>query len=244
MRLSVCVVARNHGPLLPSLFRNVEDVAWEIVLVDGGSSDGTEEIARSHPLVRYHLEPWRGSITRQKNKALDLARGDWALILDCDERLSPDLKAALPGLMRSFRVRYYKFPRYNLVSLDPHRHVEGKSLYPDFQFRMLRLPTRLRYMESSPVHQTFQDPAGPGVPFGGIRKKLFMAKPRGLHIFHYDFYLHDREAREKKVEFFESLDPSAGLRRVYLYEDRPHRVVDTPPPWPSPEEEPRMEGAP
>ena len=232
MKLSVCVVALNHGRLLPSLFRNLEGAAWEIVFIDGGSDDVTADIARSNPLVRYYHVPWKGSITRQKNIALELAGGDWALILDCDERLSPSLKEALPRLMNSVRVRYYKFPRFNIISVDPHRHVVGKSLYPNFQFRMVKLPTRLRYIESSRVHQIFGDPRAPEKPFRGWRKKLFMAKPRDLHIFHYDFYLNDREARERKVERFEALEPGSGMERVYLFEDREYEIVETPPPWP------------
>jgi len=231
-RLSVCVVAQNHASFLGRLFANVDEVAWEIVLIDGGSKDGTDELAAANPKVRHFRVPWQGSVTRQKNIAMDRARGEWILILDCDELLGPDLRAALPGLMRNPLVRYYKFPRYNLVQVRPHRHVVAKHTYPNFQFRMLRRSTRLRYDERLPVHNLFEDPRRPGRRFKGVRKKLFMRKPRDLHIFHYDFYLNDRAARERKVARYESLQPGGGLESDYLWEDQEHRIVDTPPPWP------------
>ncbi len=146
--------------------------------------------------------------------------------------LSPQLIEALPRLMKNPFVKYYKIPRYNVLRIDPYEHVVTEKTYPDFQFRMLRTKTGLRYWEESPMHQRFLDPLRPGSIFKGVRKKLFIRKTRELHIFHYDFLLNDRAAREKKVAFYEKSFPGAGLERIYLWEDVEHSIQPIPSPYP------------
>jgi hypothetical protein len=69
----------------------LDSVAWcdEIVVVDGGSRDGTPDIARRHAARVLH-NPWPG-YRAQKQFALDAATGDWVLNLDADERVSDEL---------------------------------------------------------------------------------------------------------------------------------------------------------
>jgi glycosyltransferase involved in cell wall biosynthesis len=76
--------AQNLAELLPRL-------AWadEIVVVDGGSADGTAAVARSHG-CRVALRPF-DSFAEQRNQALELATGDWILSIDADERPTPRL---------------------------------------------------------------------------------------------------------------------------------------------------------
>ena len=78
--------AQNLAELLPRL-------AWvnEIVVVDGGSADGTAAIARSHGCLAA-LRPFDG-FAEQRNQALKLATGDWILSIDADERPTPRLAA-------------------------------------------------------------------------------------------------------------------------------------------------------
>ena len=92
--LSVLILTYNEAArLTPCL----ESAAWadEIVVVDGGSTDSTQEIARAftpHVYVSDLLGPDKpGGFSDQRNFGLDKVTGEWVLLLDADERVTPDL---------------------------------------------------------------------------------------------------------------------------------------------------------
>jgi len=78
----------------------LESLTWadEIVVLDSCSTDKTREIAR-HFTDRVHEQPFRG-YSQQKQDALDLATNDWALLIDSDEVLSPELQVEIQDVMR------------------------------------------------------------------------------------------------------------------------------------------------
>lgn len=89
-KLSVVLATRNEelniGPCLDS----VKEIADEIIIVDEESTDKTREIAEKFGAKIYKVkhEPIF-HVTKQK--ALDLATGDWILQLDADEKVTPEL---------------------------------------------------------------------------------------------------------------------------------------------------------
>ncbi|MFW5698536.1 MAG: glycosyltransferase family 2 protein [Planctomycetota bacterium] len=68
----------------------------EIVVLDSGSRDATEAIARAHG-ARFHVRDFDGYGT-QKRAAVALARNDWILALDADEVLDDAAIAAVRAL--------------------------------------------------------------------------------------------------------------------------------------------------
>ncbi len=71
----------------------------EIIVVDSGSTDGTREIASSRG-AKVVEHAWEG-YARQKNFAASLAKNDWILSVDADERLSAELATEISTLTRS-----------------------------------------------------------------------------------------------------------------------------------------------
>ena len=83
---------RNIGRCLKSL----EGVVDEVVVVDSGSTDGTEALCRAAG-ARFVSHAWEG-YSGQKNYANSLATHPWILSIDADEALSPELRDSLQAL--------------------------------------------------------------------------------------------------------------------------------------------------
>ena len=90
--LSVTIIARNAAAQIEPCLASVS-FADEVVVVDSGSTDGTAELARRHG-ARVESKEWLG-FGRQKQHAVSLARNDWMLCLDSDERVSEPLARAI-----------------------------------------------------------------------------------------------------------------------------------------------------
>ena len=100
--LSVAIVTLNEEANLPRLLASVRGLAKEIVVVDSGSTDRTEAIAKEAGAV-FVSAPWKGFVM-QKNRALDHCAQPWILCLDADEALSPELAASVRGLFADGRA--------------------------------------------------------------------------------------------------------------------------------------------
>jgi ADP-heptose:LPS heptosyltransferase/glycosyltransferase involved in cell wall biosynthesis len=91
--LSVIVITGDEQGALPALLASVREVADEVLVVDSGSTGKPIDVASSAG-ARVLQHPWEGP-GAQRRWAVAQARNDWILSLDADERLAPDLAAAI-----------------------------------------------------------------------------------------------------------------------------------------------------
>ena len=84
MRLSLCMIVRDEAAFLDQCLQSVQGLADEIVVVDTGSTDETLRVARRHK-ARVFTQPWKDDFSAARNRSLEKARGEWILVLDCDE---------------------------------------------------------------------------------------------------------------------------------------------------------------
>ncbi|PYL06364.1 MAG: glycosyltransferase [Verrucomicrobia bacterium] len=98
--LSVLVPVKNEATNLRDCLASVA-FARETVVVDSGSTDGTQAIARSAgaQVVQF---AWNGKFPRKKNWALENIpwHNEWVLIVDADERVTPELEREIRGAIR------------------------------------------------------------------------------------------------------------------------------------------------
>lgn len=92
-KISACIISFNEERKIEECLQSLQGVADEIIVVDSLSSDKTLEIAGRYTDKIFH-QKFLGHV-EQKNLAVSKASHDWILSLDCDERLSPQLRAAV-----------------------------------------------------------------------------------------------------------------------------------------------------
>jgi glycosyltransferase involved in cell wall biosynthesis len=107
-RLSGVVTTLDNGATLEACLASLA-FCDEIVLLDSGSSDATLEIARRHG-ARIASQPFAG-YGPQKQAAIDLAAGDWILLLDADEHLTEAGRIAIERELSAPRADGYRLPR-------------------------------------------------------------------------------------------------------------------------------------
>jgi glycosyltransferase involved in cell wall biosynthesis len=113
-------------------------VEWadEVVVVDSGSTDGTQELARrlGARVVEFR---WNGRLPKKKNWALEHVgwTNDWVLILDADERVSPELAQEIREAVLKPRVDGYFINRRFFFMGKWIRHC---GYYPSWNLRLFR----------------------------------------------------------------------------------------------------------
>lgn len=134
-KISVVLAVYNEENNLFNCLNSVKQLAWEIVIVDGGSTDKTLDIVEkfgariiktTNP-INFHTN---------KNKAIDAASGDWILQLDADE-------VATEGLVKEIRkvvdsksdINGYWIPRKNFFL---GRFLTKGGQYPDYTLRLYK----------------------------------------------------------------------------------------------------------
>src|SRR3972149_883034 len=98
MKLSFTLATYNEAANISRCLEAVRGFADEIIIVDGSSTDATREIAKSFAarVIKTDNPP---IFHINKQKANDLAKGDWILQLDADEIVTPELKREIRDLL-------------------------------------------------------------------------------------------------------------------------------------------------
>ena len=128
--LTVAIIAHNAGRQIGPCLASAA-FADEILVVDSGSTDDTVEIVQRHG-GRVETKDWLG-FGRQKQHAVSIARNDWVLCLDADERVSERLAESIRAALASRRYKAYRMARRNRFLGAWLAHGEG---YPDWTLRM------------------------------------------------------------------------------------------------------------
>ena len=119
--LSATLIVRDEERNLPDCLGSIDGVVDEVVVVDTGSTDGSVELARELG-ARVVSHPWRGNFSEARNLALEVARGEWILYLDADERLRPADRRRGSGQLRGARETAF---RSSFTRSSARRHSSG-----------------------------------------------------------------------------------------------------------------------
>lgn len=156
--LSVILITRNEEANLEDCLASLDGIAQQLVVVDANSSDRTLEIAQNYGATIAQPSDWPG-FGPQKNRALELATGDWVLSLDADERLTPALKSEiLTAIHHNAHIDCFAIPR---LSWYCGRFIRHSGWSPDYVDRLFKRGTA-RFSEDL-VHEHL-------IPSGAVAK--------------------------------------------------------------------------
>lgn len=97
-RLTVLIPCKDERRNIRACIESARPIADEILVADSGSTDGTLEILRNTPGVRVIEREYVNSADF-KNWAIPQAACEWVLVLDSDERVSPELATEIRSLL-------------------------------------------------------------------------------------------------------------------------------------------------
>jgi glycosyltransferase involved in cell wall biosynthesis len=133
MKLSVAIITFNEERNIGRCLESIQGVADEVVVLDSFSTDGTEEICKSHG-VTFITHAFEGHIA-QKNIAWEQTTGTHVLSLDADEALTPELAKSILEVKSNWPEHIHGY-RFNRLTNYCGSWVRHSGWYPDTKMRL------------------------------------------------------------------------------------------------------------
>ncbi|HVN04635.1 MAG TPA: glycosyltransferase [Bryobacteraceae bacterium] len=172
------MIVKNEERTLARCLDSVASLAPEIIIVDTGSTDRTQQIAASYGATVTSFDFAVADFGAARNQALARAKGRWILSLDADEIVDPADAPLISKLTAQGENAGYYFQRLN-------RKINAEGTTIDHVVRLF--PNRPAYRFRARVHETIDE----SILAGGGR--LVTSAVR----IHHDFAL-DPEARRRR----------------------------------------------
>jgi glycosyltransferase involved in cell wall biosynthesis len=131
VKISVVIITFNEQKHIARCIRSVKAIADEVVVVDSGSTDSTQQIANEEG-AKVVVNSFKG-FTVQKNFAVAQASNDYILSLDADEYLSPELVESIRKAKQNWNADAFTMNRLNNYA---GRWIKSCGWYPDRKIRM------------------------------------------------------------------------------------------------------------
>lgn len=135
MDVSVVIIAKNEAHVLGETIRSVMNFSNDIIVVDSGSTDGSQQLAASLGATVLTTS-WKG-FGPTKNEGIEKAKHDWILSIDADEQPDESLlksirNITLPDANIVYNIRFKtylgsKLIRYGEWGNDEHLRLFNKQ---------------------------------------------------------------------------------------------------------------------
>ena len=152
--VSVGILTFNSARTLKRALESVK-ACDDIIICDGGSTDGTLDIAREYgariieqDAAFKRTDGRLADYSGVRNQCLIAARHPYFFYIDSDEAVSPDLIEALACIALSGTEDGYRIPIRMWIG---ERMIEHSSNYPGYQYRIVRTDRGVVFVK--PVHE-------------------------------------------------------------------------------------------
>lgn len=153
--LAVALIVKNEEKHLADCLNTVKDWVDEIIILDAGSTDRTEDIARQYTDKFYVNTNWPG-FGPQRQLAQTYVTSDYVLWLDADERVTSELKSSILEAVQTHPLdSLYKVDR---LSSAFGQFIKHSGWSPDWLVRLY--PTKLTQYNDAMVHEKVEEPRG------------------------------------------------------------------------------------
>ena len=134
--LSVVLATYNEEANLAECLDSVKDIADEIIIADGTSTDKTVEIAKKYG-AKVKITTNKPNFHINKQMAIEMAAKDWILQLDADEHVSKEQREEIKEILETDPQEFngYWMPRKNMFL---GRFLTKGGQYPDYTLRFYR----------------------------------------------------------------------------------------------------------
>jgi glycosyltransferase involved in cell wall biosynthesis len=154
--LSIVIICRNEAAVIGETLQSLHGITDDIIVYDNGSTDGTPAIARGFN-TQVHEGSWEG-FGNTKNKANRLAKYDWILSLDADERIDEELRQSLLSFDSRNEKIVYDLHFKNFLGDKLLKYGEWGN---DYHIRLFN--RKIVQWNNEAVHETLLIPAGSAV---------------------------------------------------------------------------------
>jgi glycosyltransferase involved in cell wall biosynthesis len=125
--LTVLIPCKNERLNIRDCIASVRGIADEILVADSGSTDGTLEIVRQLGGCRIIEREYVNS-ANFKNWAIPQAKHEWVLVVDADERVTPELAEEIRSILKSGEEHAaYRMRRDNFFLGHPIRYCDWNT---------------------------------------------------------------------------------------------------------------------
>ncbi|MBO6518143.1 MAG: glycosyltransferase family 2 protein [Bacteroidia bacterium] len=149
MGISAVIITHNEQEFIGDCLKSLLPVVDEVVVLDSYSTDQTEQICASYPLVRFIQHEWQG-YSKSKNHGNEIAKHQFILSLDADERLDQLAADHILKLKNSGTLQgAYRLKRKNYYM---NTWIRYSGWYPDSKVRLF--DRNLAQWKGDYVHET------------------------------------------------------------------------------------------
>lgn len=192
--IGLCTFVKNEAHCIKHMVGSVAPYISEWVVLDTGSTDGTQKLCREMGARVY--ETGFIDFGKARTLAAHLCRKPWVLMLDADETLTGANR--LKDIIKTYRSFAYGIPRRRWLDLKMTQQTEMEA-YPDLQVRLFANDPAFRWCRE--LHEYFD-----GAPVEDLEEAEF-----GVRINHFQDVFKDNKANQIRRELYEKLAKKAGV---------------------------------
>lgn len=186
------MIVKDEAAMLPVFLERVRGLWDELIVVDTGSSDETIAILEAAGAKVLH-QAWQNDFSRARNRSIGAATGEWALVLDPDEHVSPEFVTQARALLLE--------PGAGAATVAMQNRLEDGHLQEEHILRMFRRYPDVQFRHA--IHEDLADTLMPCLEQEG-QVLVHLAAPI-LHLGYERAYAQARGKKERDTSLIEAV---------------------------------------